>query len=278
MTKWNSVSLNGYSIIVYGAISAVSFFILINYTLGDYHAIFENTTVTSKFLQIVNLEVVFGANIVGILFNRRKSVKFFNILNAADRKVQRFQKPGDKSESLVFVLHFVLYFIVRLKLTSPVYVISSICVGLKIFTLTLISLFIRSISSILNNRMDVIVSTLDGMSSGDFKENIKKIDECIRIFDELWHCKESLSNIFGIHLLLFFCYDFIGMATFYYVLSNSISYLLWPIITNTLLFMAPYAIKEVLVVCEMDKLGEQVIIVYSKIQRNHVSNRVCNYN
>lgn len=270
-----------YSIVVYGTISAASFYILINYTLRDFHAVFDNIAVTSKFLQIVNLEVVFAASIVGILFNRRKFVKFYNNLNAVDRKVERFRKPTDKSEknlfhvySLVFVFNFVLYFFVKLNLAAPVYLINSICVGLKIFALTLISLFIRSISSVLNNRMDIIVSTLGGMASGNFKKNIREIDECIRIFDELWHCKDSLSNVFGIHLLLFFCYDFIGMATFYYVLSTSFSYVVWPILPvliKTLMYMVPYALKEVLVVVEMDKLGQQVIIMYSKMQRNHVT-------
>lgn len=265
-----------YSVIVHGMLSTAYLFILINYALQDgFHDLFDNTQLTSRFLQIVNLELSYFASIVGILLNTRKYAKFLNNLNYVERKVEKFRKSTDKLERnlsyvyvFIIVLHSALYFVLKLNLNSAVQLMYSICFGLKILAITLIAIFITSISAILNNRMDVIISTLDEMSANNFKKNITKINECILIFDELWCCKGSLSKLFGLNLFFLFCYDFIGISIFLYLLasdashiwsSNQANHLVWLILLNILVNVVPYVIREILVVHEMDKLGKKVI-------------------
>lgn len=265
-----------YSFILHGIISTTYSYVVIFHLLQDgLQTVFRDTRIACVFLQIMNLNLVYEISIVGILMKTRKCAKLFNNLNNMERKVERFRKPADNSEQnifrvhfIIFVAYFVFYFVLKLNINSAVGLVSSICFAFAIMSVTLISFFIRLIASILNNRMEVIISTLDEMSLNSSNKDVKAISECFLTFGELSHCKELLSKVFGFHLFSFFCFDFIGISIFLYLLSwgvssqlgsNTLGDLFWPIVLDLLVFIVPYVFKEFLLVHEMDKLGQKVI-------------------
>lgn len=105
------------------------------------------------------------------------------------------------------------------------------------------------------------------MSYNDSHKNVGTISECLLIFGELSSCKELLSKIFGFQLFLIFCVDFVRISIFLYLLSYAIStslsskrvtQIIGPIISDLIVYIIPHVIRQLLLVHEMEQLGEKV--------------------
>ncbi len=265
-----------YSIILHCTISVGYLSVIVSFVNQEgIRKMFLDSRIACRFLQILNLEFVYFGTVLGILFDIRKYAKFFNKMNKVDRKVDKHRKQSDDSEArllnahaLICVIYFLLYFTTRLSFISTAEVVSSFCYTFKILAITFVAIFLRQIASTLNNKMEVVISALDVMSQENCK-NVQTISECITIFSELSHCKQLLSTIFGLQLFLSFFFDFIGVTIILYLSSSNVaivpnsrilSYTLYiDVFIRVLLYVLPVIVKEILLVLEMDKLGQTVI-------------------
>lgn len=261
-----------YSFLLFCTVAITLAYIETVYVLKDgIIVMFRDIATACTFGNFLCLKLIYNCCAIDILYNRKKYSMFLNMLNSVDRTL----KPVDKLEIkklfglhiVILVSNFVIYFVFNLSVYSVPSLIWSICNGIQVIAITLKTFFIKAIASIISNRMEIVVSMLNEIPLNDLKNNIVTIAEGVQTFSKLTYCKERMSKVFGLQLFFTFFFDFTVISILMYPLllsvqsfsnTTELSKSLWSIIGQFSLFILPHIVKDILLVHEMDKLGQKV--------------------
>lgn len=164
-----------YSILFFCTVSIMSAYTYVEYVLDNgITGIFHDTMIACKFGQFLSLKLIYDCCIIDILYNRKKLATFFNKLNNVDHIIESLVENSlnvAKAEiARIFCIHvfiIVLYFVIYLLFTLQYSVMWSITLSIQVISLTLLSYFIKGIVSIISNRMEIIILTLNRIPLND---------------------------------------------------------------------------------------------------------------
>ncbi|KAJ6646340.1 hypothetical protein Bhyg_01551 [Pseudolycoriella hygida] len=243
---------------------------------------FQSTFTVLSLIQQTTIMIIFGATIVDTMLKRKKHANFLNNLVELDSILAEFPSNEickDELTSLhrqhIFVICFnglnrICDSVVNVNLMDEHEHFYNAMQFFQTASLSLDAYYIRCLATILNHRCLPIFESLNAIGddlkmSNSSREHTSKLISCFKTFDNVMHLKKQLSNIFGVQLLLITAFDFIISTISVY---GSMYYHNLLTLYFNIAYNIPQTVKCVLLATSLDTLGNQMDLIFLKI--NHM--------